>query len=134
MIKTIFALLLTIACVGCGGYSSPSASSTPPAPGVKPAIMQIVPNTANAGDPGFTLTVNGSDFASAAVVNWNGTAQATTRMTGSQLITTIPAAAVAIAGMAPITVTNPATPGSGGMYGNGGTNAATSTSMTFTIN
>jgi hypothetical protein len=134
MIKTIFALLLTIACVGCGGYSSPSSSSTPPAPGVKPAIMQLVPNTANAGDPGFTLTVNGSDFAGAAVVNWNGTAQTTTRMTGSQLIATIPAAAVATAGTAAVTVTNPATPGSGGIYGNGGTNAATSSTMMFTIN
>jgi hypothetical protein len=96
--------------------------------------MQLVPNTANAGDPQFTLTVNGSNFAGAAVVNWNGTPQTTTRMTGGQLTATIPASAVATAGSIAITVTNPATPGSGGIYGNGGTNAATSSSMTFTIN
>ena len=134
MIKTIFALLLTIACLGCGGYSSPSSSSMPPAPGVMPTIMQLVPNTANAGDPQFTLTVNGSNFAGAAVVNCNGAAQTTTRMTGGQLTATIPASAVATAGSVAITVTNPATPGSGGIYGNGGTNAATSSSMTFTVN
>jgi hypothetical protein len=132
MMKTIAALLLMIACVGCGGYSSPAA--TPPAAGTTPNITALVPNTANAGDPQFTLTVNGSSFDGAAVVNWNGSAQATTRMTSGQLTATIPASGIATAGSVSVTVTNPATPGAGGIYGNGGTKAATSQAMTFTVN
>jgi hypothetical protein len=46
----------------------------------------------------------------------------------------IPATAIAIPGAVPVTVTNPATPGSGGIYGNGGTVASTSSAMMFTVN
>lgn len=129
--KTISVLLLTLLSLGCG-YSAPKGMA--PQPGVIPAIAQLVPNTANSGDPQFTLTVNGSNFGVTAVINWNGMAQSTTRMTGSQLTATIPATAIATPGMVPVTVTNPGTPGSGGIYGSGGTANETSTAMTFTVN
>jgi hypothetical protein len=132
--KIFLALLLTTICLGCGGYSSPSSSSMAPKPGTKPTISALVPNTANAGDPQFMLTVNGTSFAAAAVVNWNGTATSTSRVTNGQLMATIPASAIATAGTVSITVTNPATPGAGGIYGNGGTAAATSNTMSFTVN
>ena len=45
----------------------------------------------------------------------------------------IPAASTADAGMLTVTVTNPAHAG-GGIYGSGGTLAATSNPMTFTVN
>jgi len=99
-----------------------------------PAVSQLVPNTANSGDPQFTLTVNGSNFATNAAINWNGTKQTTTRVTGSQLTATIPATAIATPGTVPVTVTNPGTPGSGGIYGSGGTASATSNTMNFTVN
>ena len=129
--KTISLLLLTILCLGCG-YSSPK---TPPAqPGVVPTIAAILPNTAKAGDPAFVLTVNGSSFNGNAVVNWNGVAQTTQRPGAGQLTTSIPASAIANAGMISVTVTNPGTPGNPGMYGGGGgTMAETSTAVTFTI-
>ncbi len=129
--KTIFVLLLTLVCLGCG-YSAPKAPA--PQPGVMPAVAQLVPNTANSGDPQFVLTVNGSNFANDAVINWNGAAQTTTRMTGGQLTTTIPASAIATPGSVPVSVTNPGTPGSGGIYGSGGTASETSNAMTFTVN
>ncbi|HYM08655.1 MAG TPA: IPT/TIG domain-containing protein [Terriglobales bacterium] len=129
--KTIFVLLLTLVCLGCG-YSAPKAPA--PQPGVMPAVTQLVPNTANSGDPQFILTVNGSNFATDAVINWNGARQATTRMTGGQLTTTIPATAIATPGSVPVSVTNPGTPGSGGIYGSGGTASETSNAMTFTVN
>ncbi len=129
--KTISVLLLTIVGLGCG-YSSPKAMA--PQPGVMPAVSQLVPNTANSGDPQFTLTVNGSNFATNAAINWNGTKQTTTRVTGSQLTATIPATAIATPGTVPVTVTNPGTPGSGGIYGSGGTASATSNTMNFTVN
>jgi IPT/TIG domain len=129
--KTIFVLLFTMVSLGCG-YSAPKAAA--PQPGVMPAVLQLVPNTANSGDPQFILTVNGSNFATDAVINWNGAKQATTRMTGSQLTATIPASAIATPGTVPVSVTNPGTPGSGGIYGGGGTASETSNAMNFAVN
>ncbi len=129
--KTISVLLLTMVCLACG-YSSPKAMA--PQPGVTPAVAQLVPNTANSGAPQFTLTVNGSNFATNAVINWNGAKPTTTRMTAGQLTSTIPATAIATPGMVPVTVTNPGTAGSGGIYGSGGTASETSNTMNFTVN
>jgi hypothetical protein len=129
--KTISILLLALVCLGCG-YSAPKAMA--PQPGVMPGVAQLVPNTANSGDPQFTLTVNGSNFATNAVINWNGAQQTTTRVTGGQLMTTIPAAAVASPAMVSVTVTNPGTAGMGGIYAGGGTASETSNAMPFTVN
>jgi hypothetical protein len=87
----------------------------------------------NSGGPAFVLTVNGTNFASNAAINWNGTAQTTTSVVlGTQLTATIPASDITTAGTtAAVTVTNPGT--AGGQYG-GGTLPETSNKMTFTIN
>ena len=128
--KTISILLLatlTVFALGCG-YGSKTV--TPPTAGTAPTISSLAP-TANHGDPAFVLTVNGTNFASNAAIDWNGTAQTTTFVTASQLTANIPAAAIAASVTVPITVTNPAV--AGGPYG-GGTTAATSVSMDFTVN
>ena len=127
-IPTLIVTTLTLFALGCG-YGSKTV--TPPQPGTKPTIASLAPASANHGDPAFILTVNGSSFASNASIEWNGTAQTTTFVTGNQLTATIPASAIAAAGAVPITVTNPGV--SGGIYG-GGTSAATSASMDFTVN
>jgi len=121
-------LALTLAC----GYSS---KTSPAVAGTVPAITELSPDSVTAGGDTFTLTVNGSNFSSKAVVNWNGTAQTanTTYVSGSQLMVTVPASAIATAGTVAVTVTNPATAGSGA-YGSGGTLAETSQPMNFTIN
>ncbi|MGP0019695.1 MAG: IPT/TIG domain-containing protein [Candidatus Sulfotelmatobacter sp.] len=121
-------IALTVAC----GYS---AKTTPPVAGTMPAIAQLNPDSATAGGEAFTLTVNGSNFSSKAVVNWNGVAQTanTTYVSGSQLTVTVPASLISASGTIQITVTNPATPGTG-IYGSGATLAETSTMMDFTVN
>jgi hypothetical protein len=121
-------IALTLAC----GYS---AKTTPPVAGAMPAIAQLNPDSATAGGGAFTLTVNGSNFSSKAVVNWNGVAQTpnTTYVSGSQLMVTVPASLIAASGTIQITVTDPATAGSG-LYGSGATLAETSTMMDFMIN
>jgi hypothetical protein len=124
--KIICVLCLALLCFGCG-YGSSKQSA--PQPGVVPAITELSPDNKNAGEAGFTLTVNGSSFASNAVINWNGTAQTTTFVTGKQLTAAIPASAIANPGMVPISVTNPGTPGSGGR-----TRSETSNVMNFTVN
>jgi hypothetical protein len=124
ILKTIVLATLIAATVACG-YSK-NNSTTPPSAG--PAISQLNPNSATHGDPTFMLTVDGSNFAANAAVNWNGAAQTTTRVNGGQLTISVPAAAVANAGTVQVSVTNPAT---GGIYGSP---AQTSTAVTFTIN
>jgi IPT/TIG domain-containing protein len=117
-------LAIGLAC----GYSN--HTTMPPQPGTMPAIAQLVPTNANAGTA-FTLTVNGSNFASGAGVNFNGAAQTTMHVSASQLTVTIPGTADTNSGTVPVTVTNPGT--AGGQYG-GGTLPETSAPMSFTIN
>ena len=129
--KLLMVVLLTAAAatgVGCG-YSS--HATTPQQPGTTPTIAQLTPPSTAAGSSQFALTVQGTNFTSAAVVNFNGAAMTTTFDAGNEVKATIPASAVATAGTAKVTVTNPGTPG--GLYG-GGTAAATSAPMDFTIN
>jgi len=127
--KVIPVLLLALLSFGCG-YKTPA--STPPQPGVTPAIAALAPDNTNAGSANFTLTVNGSHFAGDAVVNFKGNAMPTTFISASQVTAAIPASAVTTSGAVPVTVTNPATPGTG-PYG-GGTMAETSQSINFQVN
>ena len=135
--KIISVLFLTILCFGCGSMPKTAISQ----PAVVPAITELSPNNARAGGPAIILTVNGSGFASGAMVNFNGVQRTTTFLTPNQLIATIPASAMATAGTMPVTVTNPGTPGMGSTTGmgimsgmGGGTAAETSSPMNFTIN
>jgi trimeric autotransporter adhesin len=82
------------------------------APGTPPAITSLSASTTSAASTpycssqGFILTVNGTNFTSDAVVNWNGTAQTTTFMSATQLTASIPATAAAFPGTAGVTVRN----------------------------
>jgi len=87
-----------------------------------PATTSIAPTSATAGDSGFTLTVDGTDFVASSVVRWNGNDRATTYVSSSRLTASIDAADIALAGTASVTVFSP-TPGGG-----------TSNAQTFTIN
>jgi hypothetical protein len=78
-----------------------------------PFINQpLVPDATAPGGKGFTLTVNGTGFVSASAVNWNGSALATTFVSGSQLTASVPASDITKAGMAWVVVVNPS-PGGG---------------------
>ncbi|MGI9046418.1 MAG: IPT/TIG domain-containing protein [Burkholderiales bacterium] len=86
-----------------------------------PTLTSISPTSATAGGATFTLTVTGSNFVSSSVVRWNGANRTTTFVSATQMSASIPAADIAAAGTAQVTVFTP-TPG-------GGTSAA----QTFTI-
>ncbi len=88
----------------CGGVNAQNAV---------PFLNQsLSPASVAPGSKAFTLTVNGSGFASSAVVNWNGSARLTEVISSDQLKATINASDVAKAQTAWITVTNSA-PGGG---------------------
>ncbi|MDP2336712.1 MAG: Ig-like domain-containing protein [Bacteroidota bacterium] len=87
-----------------------------------PIISDIYPNSACAGGAAFTLVVNGSNFVSSSVVQFNGSNRTTTFVNSGQLTAKIVADNITTAGSFPITVFNP-TPGGG-----------TSSGSTFTVN
>lgn len=76
----------------------------------------LVPASVKPGHKGFTLTVNGTGFASTAVLNWNGSPRATSVLSSSSLQATISAADVAKAGTASVTVVNPGSARSNVIY------------------
>jgi hypothetical protein len=126
-IPALVVLEVCLAIAGCAGgtASTPGGNpvSTIPAPAISaPAISTISPTSNLPSSPALPLTVNGANFLSSSVVNFGGTAVATTFVSSTQLTAAIPAAAIASVGSAAVTVTNPA-PGGG-----------TSNAVNFTIN
>jgi len=87
--------------------SIPINPNSPPGNPIPFLNLPLLPDGAAPGGAGFTLTVNGTGFLSGATVNFNGTALATTFVNGGQLTAVVPAANIASAGTASITVVNP---------------------------
>ena len=75
-----------------------------------PTITSLNPSSKTQGDPGFTLTVNGTNFITSSTINWNGLGLNTMYVSATQLTTVI--SSVPTVGIFNITVTNPA-PGGG---------------------
>lgn len=71
---------------------------------VAPVIVQHSPAAISAGAGAFTLTLNGLNFAPGAVVNWNGSAKATTYVSSTQVTASILAGDIANAGAASVSV------------------------------
>lgn len=94
-------LFLASAMILSCGYGSGYNGGTP-MPGTSPSVTEIVPDHAVAGSPGFMLTVNGTDFASGAVVYWNGAPLTTSYVTGKQILAAVPTANVITAGTIPV--------------------------------
>jgi len=112
----VFSLALALCGCGSGGNSG-----TPPASNPAPSLASLSPASAVFGSAAVNVTVNGSNFATASTVNWNGAALTTTYVSAAQLTALIPASDLASAGTASVTVDNPM-PGGG-----------TSNAVTFTI-
>jgi YVTN family beta-propeller protein len=96
--------------VGDAGSGISPAVSVQPIP--VPRITSLSPATRVNGGAEFTLTVNGSNFVLASVVQWNGSNRSTAFISGGQITAQIAAADIAAVGAATITVFNPA-PGGG---------------------
>lgn len=79
---------------------------SPTAPAA-PSISSLSPASAASGASALTLTVNGSNFVSGAVVKWNSASLATTFVTSSQLTAAIGASLLSSAGAMSVSVANP---------------------------
>ncbi|HEX4004891.1 MAG TPA: IPT/TIG domain-containing protein [Acidobacteriaceae bacterium] len=86
-----------------------------------PTLSSVSPASATAGTAAFTITVSGTGFIASSVVNWNKAALTTSYVSGTSVTAEVPAADVATAGTANVTVVNPM-PGGG-----------TSPAVSFTI-
>jgi autotransporter-associated beta strand protein len=71
-----------------------------------PAITSLSPAWAVAGDPGFTLTVNGANFVKDSMVRWNGSARDTTYMSPTEVTAAIASGDIASGPTASVTVFN----------------------------
>jgi hypothetical protein len=87
----------------------PNTAAGNPVPFVN---QPLAPSAVSPGGPKFTLTVNGTGFLQTSTINFNGTALATTFVSNEQLTAVVPAADIATAATASITVVNPS-PGGG---------------------
>ena len=86
-----------------------------------PVFAGMSPSTALAGSAALTITITGTNFINGSVVLWNGVSLTTTYISPTILTVVIPAANMATAGNAAVTVFS-ASPGGG-----------TSSALTFTI-
>ncbi len=87
--------ILLLPVVSCGGCPA------------TPSVTSISPSSATAGAPGFSLTVNGGDFSSNAVVVWNGSPLTTSFVSSNQLTVTISSTQIAQPDTALVYVYNP---------------------------
>ncbi len=70
-----------------------------------PIISNIIPSSKNQGDPGFTLTVNGSNFVSASIIYFNGLALTTSYVSPTKVTASI--SSTPTPGSYYVTVVNP---------------------------
>jgi IPT/TIG domain len=92
-----------------GGSVTASQFFTLNAPSA-PTVSGVTPASAVAGGSAFQLTVAGSGFVSGAVVQWNGSALATSYVGPTQLSTLVGANLIATPGTANITIQVPGAP------------------------
>jgi len=93
------ALAFTVGDPAAGTSSQAVAYATP-------AISSLAPPSVVAQGPAFTLTVTGSGFDSTCTVIWNQAPLSTTFASATQVTAAVPAALIATAGTATITVTS----------------------------
>jgi hypothetical protein len=85
-----------------GGQTSNAVTFT--ISGQTPTVTSITPSSAVAGGAAFTLTVNGTNFTSTSVVQWNGSNRTTTFVDSTRLTAAIPAPDIAQPGTAAVRV------------------------------
>ncbi len=77
-----------------------------------PTLDNITPETAYAGDPGFTMTVNGTNFTTSSIVRWDSADRETSYLSDTTLLATIEDSDIVSEGTRNVTVFNPS-PGGG---------------------
>jgi len=82
------------------------AINWPAGPVGQVTLVSLLPASATAGGPGFTLTVNGLNFATGAAVTWSGTTLSTTLVSSTKLQASVSATLIAQEGTAAVSVSS----------------------------
>ena len=98
-ISALLGALAILSVVSCGGCPA------------KPSVTSLSPSSATAGAAGFSLTVNGNDFSSNAVVVWDGSALTTSFVNSKQITAAISATQIAQPDTVVVYVYNPTSSG-----------------------
>src|SRR5271166_3890080 len=85
-----------------------------------PSVTSISPSSITAGGSSFVLTINGNDFSSDSIVDFNGSSLTPSLVNSHQLVATVPAADIAKPGTLPVVVLNPPTGGTTSTIGGTG--------------
>jgi hypothetical protein len=75
-------------------------------PSTTPTLTSISPTKSAVGDPGFTLTLNGTNFATGCVAYFGATALPTTVVSSTQLTAQVPASSLTTVAEIPVTAKN----------------------------
>src|SRR5579871_2011983 len=81
------------------------------APAQNPTITTINPSAVTVGGSAFALTVTGTNFNTTSTVSVNSFALVPSSQTATQLVATVPANLISIAGSIPVQVINRSAPG-----------------------
>lgn len=76
-----------------------------------PVVNAAAPDTAVAGSSSLSVSLTGSNFVPGATVNFNGSAISSNYVGPNQMTATVPANDLALAGVFPLTITNPGSSG-----------------------
>jgi len=97
-------LLASLSLVGCGAPISNPEPRPVSVIAMSPSITNLFPTSTPVNSVPFNMTVNGSNFDTAAVVFWNGEAQRTIFITSNQLMVSLTDTDLQFAGMVPVYV------------------------------
>jgi hypothetical protein len=98
-------LLVTLLTIGCGTPGS-SGNHDPLRIFISspPSIATLTPNSVPVNSVPFTMTINGNNFGTDAIVFWQGTAQSTLFITQNQLVVRVTPTDLMFTGEVPVYV------------------------------
>jgi hypothetical protein len=93
---------------GAGGAETTNpVTLTILAANLQPVVGTLIPASATAGGPSFTLTLTGNNFTANSIVTFGGNQLSPTFLSVTELQVNIPSSAIAVAGTPLVTVANP---------------------------
>ena len=104
--RYISLVVLTLFAIGCGtgagpGFQGPGSINQTFSP---PSIGALTPSSVPVNSVPFTMTVNGENFGTDAVVFWNGAPLFTIFVNSKQLLANLPETNLMFAGLVPVYV------------------------------
>lgn len=98
-------VLTSLIVIGCGAGSGTGNRFPLVSPqNVSPSLTVMVPNSVPVNSVPFTITVNGDNFGTDAIVFWNGTPLRTTFVSSKQIIANLTSSDLATVGLIPVFV------------------------------